>query len=119
MDLATIIGLITAIGAIATGFYLEGGTFDSILLAAPLLIVIGGTLGATTVTTSIDTVFQVPTYLRIAAFKKHISFSQTIDHIARLSEKARREGVLGLEGLLPEIINPFFNKAIRLVIDGT
>jgi chemotaxis protein MotA len=111
--------LITAFGAIATGFYLEGGTFDSVLLAAPLLIVIGGTLGATTITTSIDTVFQVPTYLRIAAFKKSISFSQTINHIARLSEKARREGVLGLEGLLKEIVNPFFNKAVRLVIDGT
>ncbi len=119
MDLATIIGLITAFGAIATGFYLEGGTFDSVLLAAPLLIVIGGTLGATTITTSIDTVFQVPTYLRIAAFKKNISFSQTIDHITRLSEKARREGVLGLEVLLKEIANPFFNKAVRLVIDGT
>lgn len=119
MDLATLIGLITAIGAIGTGFYLEGGTFDSVFLGAPLLIVLGGTIGATVVTTSVPTVLQVPRFIKIALFNHSLSFSTTIDKMVMLSEKARREGILGLESLLGDITSPFFRKAIRLVIDGT
>jgi len=119
MDPATLLGLIISIGAIGAGFLLEGGNFDSIFLTAPLLIVLGGTLGATTVTTSITTVCQVPEYLSIALFGKHHSFTGTINTIISMSEKARREGILGLETVLNEIKNPFFSKALKLVIDGT
>ncbi len=38
--------------------------------------------------------------------------------IVKLSEKARREGILGLEKDLKAIKNPFFHKAVQLVIDG-
>jgi chemotaxis protein MotA len=43
----------------------------------------------------------------------------TINRIVALSEKARREGVLGLEADLKRIQEPFFRKALQLVIDGT
>lgn len=119
MDFATFIGLIVAVGAIAGSFLLEGGHFNSVFLTAPILIVVGGTLGATTVTTSIQTVLQIPHYLKVAAFGKSHSFTQSIDAIVRLAEKARREGILGLETDLNDTTDPFFRKAIALVIDGT
>lgn len=119
MDFATIIGLIVALGAITGSFVLEGGKVDSIFLLAPMLIVIGGTLGATTITTSMATVRRVPTYLKLALTGTTKSFETTVAMFIRLSEKARREGILGLESDLKQITNPFFKKAIRLVIDGT
>ncbi len=119
MDLATFIGLIVAFGAIASSFLLEGGHLNSLFLTAPMLIVIGGTLGATTITTSIQTVVQIPHYLKVAAFGKSYPFSESIDAIVKLAEKARRQGILGLEADLAEITDPFFKKAIQLVIDGT
>ncbi len=119
MDFATLLGLIVAFGAIGSAFLLEGGHFNSVFLIAPMLLVIGGTFGATTVTTSIQTVFQLPHYLKVAAFSKSRPFTRSIDAIVKLAEKARREGILGLETDLNKITDPFFKKAIQLVIDGT
>ncbi len=119
MDLATIIGLGLAFGAVVGAFKIEGGELGAIFIFAPMLIVIGGTLGATIITTSIETVKQVPNYLRLAFFGKSRRLTSSIDTIVRLAEKARREGILGLETNLKEFTDPFFKKALQLVIDGT
>jgi len=119
MDLATIFGLILSIGAIAGAYSLEGGTFESVFLFGPMLIVIGGTMGATIVTTSVDTVYQVPRFLQLAFAGHRRRPQEVIDTIVRLAEKARREGILGLEGDLKSIKLPFFRKAVQLLIDGT
>ena len=119
MDIATLMGLVLAVGAIGSAFILEGGNADAIFLTAPLLIVVGGTLGATTITTSISTVLQVPTFLRLAFFGKSHPSNITIEKIVKLAEKARRDGILGLERMLEKIDNPFFRKAVQLVVDGT
>lgn len=119
MDFATIIGLIMAVGAIVSGYTQEGGNLTSVFLIAPMTIVLGGTLGATIITTSMKTVMEVPNYLRIALFGQPRSFEKEIDTLVFLSEKARREGVLGLEAHLKSIEEPFFRKALQLVIDGT
>jgi chemotaxis protein MotA len=119
MDIATIFGLILSLGAIVGAFTLEGGELESIVGLAPMLIVIGGTLGATIVTTSVGTVVRVPNYLWLAFTHRHHSFSHVIDRLVKLSEKARREGILGLEADLQKIRQPFFRKAVQLLIDGT
>ncbi len=119
MDLATIIGLLVSVGAIGVAFAMEGGSLDAVFLTAPILIVLGGTLGATMITTSMETVMRIPTYLRIAFFGRTHPAEETINRVVGLSEKARREGILGLENQLAGISNPFFRKAVQLVIDGT
>ena len=119
MDIATIFGLVTALAAISGAYVLEGGQLDSVFLVSPMLIVIGGTLGATTITTSVQTLRQVPAYLRLAFWGASYSYQETIDLLVQLAEKARREGILGLEVVLPTIPTPFFRKGIQLVIDGT
>lgn len=119
MDLATIFGLILAFGAVVFSFTAEGGQLDSLFLTAPIIIVVGGTLGATITTTSIRTVRQIPSYLKLAFFGRDHSVKEGIENIIRLAEKARREGILGLEQDLKKIHDPFFRKAIQLLIDGT
>jgi len=119
MDLATIFGLILSLGAIVGAFTLEGGDLNSIFLFPPMLIVIGGTMGATIVTTSMDTVLQVPKFLRLAFSRPSHRFSTVIGEVVRLAEKARREGILGLETDMKQITQPFFRKAVQLLIDGT
>jgi len=119
MDLATIGGLILGVGAIAVAFALEGGNLGAITQAPPMIIVIGGTFGAATISTSFKTIKNIPTLLRIAFFGQSPDHMKTIRQITALAEKARREGVLGLEANLREIREPFFKKAVQLVIDGT
>ncbi len=119
MDPATILGLFVALGAVGGAFVLEGGQLETVFLTAPLLIVVGGTFGATTITTSFDTVRQLPHYLKVAGFGKSRILVDSIESIVKLAEKARREGILGLENDLKAIQNPFYKKAVQMVIDGT
>lgn len=119
MDFATIGGLVIGIGAIAVAFVLEGGNIGAVAQAPAMILVIGGTIGAATITTSFKTIRSIPTLLRIAFGSKSNDPRNMIERIVMLSEKARREGVLGLESDLNDISDPFFKKAVQLVIDGT
>lgn len=119
MDFATIAGLILGVGAIVVAYTLEGGHLGAITRAAPMIIVIGGTFGAAMITTSFRTIMNIPKLLKFAFFGKAPDQMTTINKVTSLAEKARREGVLGLEADLKRIEDPFFNKAVQLVIDGT
>ncbi len=119
MDIATFGGLILGIGAVVVSFVLEGGNLNSIVQGPAMMIVIGGTIGATVVTTSVYTVRQVPTFIRLAFSTRKADLMETVERIVKLSEKARKEGILGLENELGKISDPFFRKAVRLVIDGS
>ena len=119
MDITTIGGLILGVGAILVSFVMEGGHLASIVQPPAMLIVIGGTIGASIVTTSLKTLTSVPSYLKLAFTGKSPNPMATIDMIVRLSEKARKEGILGLENDMHKIRNPFFRKAVQLLIDGT
>ncbi len=119
MDFATILGLIIAVGAILGAFAIEGGNITAIFLAGPILIVVGGTFGATMITTSMKTVYSLPSYLRLAFSGISLTTHLTIELIVKLAEKARREGILGLESDMRKINDKFLKKAVQLVIDGT
>ncbi len=119
MDIATIGGLIIGLGAVIVSFILEGGHLGAIIQGPAMLIVIGGTIGASTISTSIRTLANVPSFLKLAFFTRPVDPLRTIDTLVKMSEKARREGILGLENDLRSIKDPFFRKAIQLVIDGS
>ena len=53
-DLATLLGLIVAVGGIVAGFMLEGGHIKELLQPTAAMIVFGGTLGAVMVTTPLS-----------------------------------------------------------------
>jgi chemotaxis protein MotA len=119
MDIATLGGLIVGIGAIVVSFLMEGGQLTALFQGPAMILVIFGTLGAATVTTSINTLKNIPSLLKVAFNGKSVETLELIDQIVGLAEKARREGILGLEKYLSQIKNPFFQKAVQLVIDGT
>jgi len=119
MDLATIGGLIIGVGAILVAFVIEGGNLSAVTQAPPMILVIGGTLGAATITTSFRTIRNIPNLLWISFRGKSPDKHATVENIVALSEKARREGVLGLEKDLEMVDDKFFRKALQLVVDGT
>jgi chemotaxis protein MotA len=119
MDIATIGGLILGFSAVIAGFVLEGGHLSSVFQFPAMLLVIGGTFGASMITTSFSTLVNIPRYLRIAMFGRSLDPLGTINQIVVMAEHARREGVLGLEKDLHTIKEPFFHKATQLIVDGT
>jgi len=119
MDIATLLGLLVGIGAVVVAFTLEGGAISSVFQLPAMILVIFGTIGAATVTTSLDTLKNIPNLLKIAFTGKVEQPFILIDRLVKMAEKARREGILGLEEDLKADDTPFFKKAWQLVIDGT
>ncbi|MEW5701283.1 MAG: flagellar motor protein [Candidatus Zixiibacteriota bacterium] len=119
MDIATIGGLILGLSAVVVGFVLEGGHLGAIFQLPAMLLVIGGTVGASMITTSFATFRSIPKYLAIALRARARDPEHAIDQIVSIAQHARRDGVLGLETDLARIDDPFFKKGVQLVIDGT
>jgi chemotaxis protein MotA len=118
LDIATISGLILGVGAVVLSYIMEGGHLSAVLQAPAMILVIVGTIGAATMTTSFSLLTNLPVILKIAFFSPKMDPVTIIDEIVRLAEKSRKEGLLSLEKELKAITNPFLKKAIQFAIDG-
>lgn len=120
MDLATIIGLTIAFGAVVIAGW-AGGTDPKVFLSRwdALVLIIGGTLGATMVS------FPLRTFTKGFFGGLKTAFSEPVYHerdiiatLVSFAEKARREGLLALENEAAALEDEFMRKGIQLVIDG-
>jgi chemotaxis protein MotA len=118
MDITTIFGLILGIGAVLVSFIMEGGHISSLIQAPAMLLVICGTFGAATITTSSVQLMSLPKLFKVILFEKKLNSQQLIDLIYDLAQKSRKNGLLSLEKELPTIGDSFLKKAIQLAIDG-
>jgi chemotaxis protein MotA len=119
VDIATIGGILFGFAALITGFVLEGGHVTGLLGLSAAIIVIGGTIGATVGSFSMEQLRTVPAALKTAVSKKLPDELETIEMIVQLAERARREGLLYLENQLDQVPHLFLRKGLQLVIDGT
>jgi chemotaxis protein MotA len=118
MDIATILGLILGVGSLILSFVMEGGHLSALVQIPAMILVIFGTFGAATVTTSVKQLLNLPTLIKVAMFEKKMDTQNLIELIFNLSQKARKNGLLSLERELENIREPFLKKAIQLAIDG-
>jgi chemotaxis protein MotA len=118
LDIATISGLLLGLGAIVLSYQMEGGHLSAVLQAPAMILVIFGTIGAATMTTSFKLLVSLPKIVKIAFFAPKLDPVQVIEEIVRLSEKARREGLLSLEKEFKTVKNGFLKKGIEFAIDG-
>lgn len=115
MDLATLIGLIGALGVIGAAIVV-GGEASSFVDLPSTLIVVGGTFMAVLIK------FPMTQFLwafRAAgrAFRyRSDDPRKLIDQTVELAQVARKEGLLALESY--EVENPFLQQGIQLVADG-
>jgi chemotaxis protein MotA len=118
MDIATLLGLIVGIGSVLLAFFMEGGHISALIQVPAMMLVIFGTFGAATVTTSVKQLANLPNLMKVAFFEKKMDSRQLIELLFDLSQKARKNGLLSLEKDLDTIKEPFLRKAIQLAIDG-
>jgi len=118
MDLATILGLLLAWGALLGALFLEGGKVDDLVNPSALLIVVGGTVGATTVAFSLKQMLGLPGIIRKAFFCRDTDLVRIIAIMVGFARMARRDGILALENEAKNIDNKFLQMGIRLVVDG-
>ena len=118
IDIATLLGLLLAIGGILVGNAIEGGKIAAILQPTAALIVFGGTLGAVCVT------YPMPILVRGLKAAMQIVGNRSsdarglLDEIVKYAQKARKEGIISLEGEVRSASDPFLKRAILMAVDG-
>jgi chemotaxis protein MotA len=117
MDIATILGVISAFGLVWIAIFMGGGIQLFINIPA-LMIVVGGTLGATMINYPLRDVFGVFKVVKKALFARNISVAELIKRFMAFAQKSRKEGILALEAEIKEVNDEFLKKGVQLAIDG-
>jgi len=119
MDLATVIGLLVAWGAVFGSLIIEGGKLSELVNVPAFVLVVFGTIGATVTGTSMKTLSSIPAIIGCALKGRSTDPADLIDTVVDFARTARREGVLALEAASQDVDNEFLRKGIMLVVDGT
>ena len=119
MDLATVLGLLLAWGALVGSLLMEGGDPKALVNIPAALLVFGGTLGAATISFRLNQIMGIPDILRKAFTSKEEDVPATIAMLVRYAERARRDGLLVLEDEAGKVDDEFLKRGIRLAVDGT
>jgi len=118
MDLATIIGLIVAIGGALGGYLVEGGALLALLSLPSVLIVLGATVGAVFISMPLRELKEIPQLIKLVLFERNLDYNSLIAKITELANIARKEGILSLEPLIRELENKFLASGLLMVVDG-
>jgi chemotaxis protein MotA len=116
--LASLGGLVVAIGGIMTGLLMEGGKVADVKQFTAALIVLGGTIGAVMLTTPIGVLVRAARQSVSVFFDHSPSRSDMIDEIIEYATQARKKGIVSLEQQAAAIQDPFLRKALTLAVDG-
>ena len=119
MDLATILGVLVAFGAIIGSMIMEGGNPAAIIQPPALLLIFVGTTCASMASTTIPGMLGSFKWLIYALTAKPPDMNAVIEPLVKMAEKARREGLLALESEMESIQDPFMKKGLQMAVDGT
>ena len=115
MDIATVGGLLFGVVLVLSAIII-GGSAGMFFNIPGILIVVGGTLAATFIKFSVSDVLNTISVVMKTFLVRLSPPSTAIEQITDFATVARRDGVLALEGR--EVSDPFFGRAIRMIIDG-
>lgn len=118
MDLLSLLGVILAFAALLGGTLLEGGTLASLINMPAAVIVIGGTLAAITLQTSMPVLRRALVLLGWVFSPPRVSMNDGVEKAVNWSIKSRKDGILGLESATESESEPFAQKGLQLLIDG-
>lgn len=120
MDLASLIGLIAGVVLIILSMIFAGGPAAPMAFIDPasIMISIGGPIAALMVSLPLPKVIKGLSSIKIVLIPPKFDTVEAINRIITLSNLARREGVLALEGPAQEMDDPFLRKGVMLIVDG-
>ncbi|HML36838.1 MAG TPA: MotA/TolQ/ExbB proton channel family protein [Bacillota bacterium] len=120
MELTTLLGIIVGILAVIGAMIFKGISFSVFLNPAAFLVIFVGT--AATILNSYPgrDLKSLGSLFKILFTKQNvISEIEIIELMIELSASAKKGGLLSLESRVDQIEDPFIQKGVRMVIDGT
>jgi chemotaxis protein MotA len=118
IDILSLTGIMIAFCAVLIGQHLEGGQISTLVNGPAILIVVGGSIGATMLQS------PMPVFVRAMMmlgwiFRPPVLRPDTmLQEIVNWARLARREGLLGLENIVESVGDDYARKGLQLVIDG-
>jgi chemotaxis protein MotA len=119
MDLITPIGFVLAVAAVIVSDMMDGGTLRSLINPAAILLVLGGTIGATSMSSRLADLRALPRLAMRAFRPPKIDRVAVVREIVGYADVARREGLLKLDSLLADVKDDFLRHGLMMAVDGT
>ncbi|MDY6906580.1 MAG: MotA/TolQ/ExbB proton channel family protein [Thermodesulfobacteriota bacterium] len=117
MDIATLVGIVSAFGLVILAI-MTGGGLALFISPASLMIVVGGTLGATMINYPLREVLGSMAVAKNVFFAKLQSSKEMSKLFMDFAGKARKEGLLALENDVNNVEDAFVKKGLQLSVDG-
>lgn len=119
MDIGTIVGFVLGAVCMVFGILTSGTGFMSFVDVPSLLIVVGGTFAGLLISNSLQSFLAGLKTIKHAFSNKESDPVVVIKKINDLAFAARKEGLLALEEIAQNMEDPFLQKGIMLIVDGT
>lgn len=119
MDPSPILAIAFAMAAILGGNALEGGHFSALVVPTAFMIVVGGTVGATWLASTNTELKDCAKLTKRAVFVGHSDRKRLLEDMVKVSNVARREGMLAVENLLNDVQDEFLKRGLRMLVDGS
>lgn len=119
METSTVVGLIMGLISIFVGMVIKGAPLSALNNPAAFLIIICGTFSCLFTGFPMENMKNFPTLLKKTLQKPPLQDrTELVNLFIELSQLARREGILALEGRVQDIQDPFLRSGLGMVIDG-
>lgn len=119
MDKASLIGVLIGFAACGFVFYeVSHGHFEMFFSLEGVLMVGIGSVSVTFIAMPMEKIRQIPGYMKKFFFYKAMPMVDLVKLISRLSERARRDGILALESEMAGVKDPFMAQGLKMAIDG-
>jgi chemotaxis protein MotA len=112
------IGIIVALVALLGATVLEGGSLAALASPSAIIIIFGGTFGATIASFSMSEFKRFPMLFSLAMKARPSRLDEMRTMLVGFAERARREGLLALESDVDQVHDPFSRTGLQMVIDG-
>ncbi|MFN0132794.1 MAG: motility protein A [Phycisphaerales bacterium] len=119
MDKASVIGSVLGVlCCVLVGYMASKGDWVMFYSEKGIIMVFGGTISVIFMAMPMEKLKCVPGYMRRFFFNKALSAQQVVASIGALADRARRDGILALEGEIEKLTDPFLKSGLKMAVDG-
>jgi chemotaxis protein MotA len=111
-------GVVVAIGAVLAGIASAGIRIGNFFQPTGMLIVLGGTLGVTLITTPRLALYRAARAAIALFWTPTESRAKLMEEIVALSRAARSKGLFGLEPRIGKVERPFLRESLQWAMDA-
>jgi chemotaxis protein MotA len=119
LDIASLLGILIGGGALLVVFYeVSHGNFMMFFSGEGVLMVGFGSVSVVLMSMPMDKITALPGYMRKFLFSSGMKSVEVIQLMAQLADKARKDGILALEGEVAKIKDQFLAAGLKMAVDG-